>query len=268
MKTMNRATSKGLHSCLKIRQSFCLLLVLMAFSASAADKHTILRKPAAIDEEVLTVPLSADSFSNENIFAEDDAGIMRGMKESINSWEKTEEYAQVWDLKSTGLYNTPSTSEKGQFISKKLLRYADKRLSGEMKKADEGSALHKMSRVEKQLRPSAAISVSKNFGLKFKARVLQGKAIVEVKNPWVDCNATVGANGKTKVLAKKEFKQLGLSSGAEYAINEEQFVAFVDQQVTNNVKARLSSTQSNGTNVFRNDADARVEMTASFPFNL
>jgi len=133
-----------------------------------------------------------------------------------------------------------------------------------MKNAEEGSTLYSMRRVEKSLRPNASVPVSKYISLKFKARVLQGKAIVDVKNPWVDCSATVGANGKARVLTKKEFKELGTSTGFEYKLNEAQWVAFVDQQLTDNIKARVSSTSS----ASGNDADKRVEMNASFPFNL
>ena len=262
MKIMTKATLKNLHRCLTFRHSLCALIAVVAFEANAADANYVTRKPAAVEEEVLTVPLQEDSFfTNDNMFAEDDAGVMRDMKDSLSAWERTAEYAHLWDLESTGVYTTPTTSQKQKYISKKMLRYVDKRLSGEMKKANEGSTLHKMSRVEKQLRPNAAVNISKNFGLKFKARVLRGKAIVEFKNPWVECNATLGANGKAKLISRKEFKTLGLASGAEYSVNDSQFLTYIDQQITDNVKARLSNTSGN-------DADSRLEMTASFPFNL
>lgn len=107
--------------------------------------------PASVEEEVLTVPLTQNDgfFTNDNIFAEDDAGVMKDMKASLGAWEAAEEYARIWDLEDTGLYNTPTTEQKQKYITKKMLRYADKRFSGEMKKANEGSALHSMSRVEK-----------------------------------------------------------------------------------------------------------------------
>ena len=274
MKTMIMMNAKNLHDCLKFRQSVCAVFATLTFSYTglvhSADTHSqketkykVDRKPAAVDEEVLTVPLTNDEsfFTNDNMFAEDDAGVMKDMKASLGAWQATEEYARVWNLQDTGLYNTPTTSQKSKFISKKMLRYADKRFSGEMKKADEGSALHSMSRVEKNLRPNAAVNVSKNFGFKFKARVLQGKAIVDVKNPWVECNATVGVNGKAKLITRKEFKEVGMASGAEFSVNDSTFLAYIDQQVTDNVKARISNT--NGDN-----ADSRLEMMASFPFNL
>lgn len=266
MKTMNRSNEKKFHYCLNFRQSLCALFTCLSFSLSAAEVSTksnyVSRKPAAVDEEVLTVPLNEESFfTNDNMFAEDDAGVMRDMKNSMGSWEATEEYARLWDLESTGLYATPTASQKGKYIAKKMLRYADKRFSGEMKKAEEGSTLHSMSRVEKNLRPNAAVNVSKNFGFKFKARVLQGKAIVDVKNPWVECNATVGINGKAKLITRKEFKEIGMASGAEFSVNDSVFLTYIDQQVTDNVKARLSNTSGD-------DADSRLEMMASFPFNL
>lgn len=274
MKTMIMMNAKNLHDCLKFRQSVCAVFVTLTFSYTGLVHSTdtqsqkektfkVDRKPAAVDEEVLTVPLSNDEsfFTNDNMFAEDDAGVMKDMKASLGAWEATEEYARVWNLQDTGLYNTPTTSQKGKYISKKMLRYADKRFSGEMKKADEGSALHSMSRVEKNLRPNAAVNVSKNFGFKFKARVLQGKAIVDVKNPWIECNATVAVNGKAKLITRKEFKEVGMASGAEFSVNDSTFLTYVDQQVTDNVKARISNTS--GVN-----ADSRLEMMASFPFNL
>lgn len=267
MKTMIMNNKKNLHSCLTFRQSLCALFACMSFSLSAAEikkeSNNIARKPAAVEEEVLTVPLiqSESFFTNDNMFAEDDAGVMKDMKASLGAWEAAEEYARVWDLEDTGMYNTPTTSQKQKFIAKKMLRYADKRFSGEMKKANEGSALYNMSRVEKNLRPNAAVNVSKNFGFKFKARVLQGKVIVDVKNPWVECNATVSVNGKAKLITRKEFKEVGMASGAEYSVNDSSLLTYIDQQVTDNVKARVSNT--NGV-----DADSRLEMMASFPFNL
>ncbi len=266
MKTLNLAKMKNLHKCLSFRHIVCgaLLCLTMEVKAAEATKKSISRKPAAVDEEVLTVPLNEESFfSNANIFAEDDAGVMRDLKNSLNSWEQTEEYARVWDLKTTGLYNTPDSSQKGKYITKKMMRYADKRLSGEMKNSEEGSTLHKMKSVEKNLRPNASVNVSKNFGFKFKARVLQGKAIVEVKNPWVECNATIAANGRAVVITRKEFKELGLASGAEYAVKDSQLLTYIDQQLTDNIKARVSNTQQTGL-----ETDSRAEISASFPFNL
>lgn len=267
MKTMIINNKKSLHICLIFRQSLCTILVCLSFTLSAAEITKNIsnnpRKPAAVDEEVLTIPLKLDEgfFTNDNMFAEDDAGVMKDIKSSMNGWDEREEYAHRWNLEQTGLYEIPTTTQKTKYLSKKMLKYADKRLSGEMKKAGEGSTLYSINRVEKSLRPNAAVNVSKNFSIKFKARVLQGKAIVDLKNPWVECNATLSANGKAKVLTRKEFKEMGMASGAEYSVNDYSLLTYIDQQVTENVKARVSNT--NGVNT-----DSKIELMASFPFNL
>jgi hypothetical protein len=265
MKNMNKINLKNLHRCLNFKHVVFITLTCLSFSICAREAtKSISRKPAAVDEEVLTVPLVNESFfSNERIFAEDDAGVMRDMKNSLNGWQATEEYAKKWHLESTGLYKTPDSSQQGKYIKSKLLRYADKRFSGEMRNAPEGSALHSMKTVEQNLRPNTTVNVSKNFAFKFKIRVLQGKAIMDIKNPWVECNASVSAKGKARTEIKKEFKNLGLASGAEYSVNDSQFLTYVDQQLTDNVKARISNTRGPATT-----PDSRLEMTASFPFNL
>lgn len=269
MKSTKIKTLSLFKNCLSFQQvSVFTILSLLAFSYETyAQQILVERNPAAIEEEILTIPLEQDGFS-ESLFTEDDGGIMKGMKDSLDSWEKTEEFASLWDLESTGVYKTPTLSQKRKYIGNRMLKYADKRFAGEMKKADEGSALHRISRVEKQLRPNASVPVSKFISLKFKARLLQGKATVEVKNPWVECSAIVGANGKTKLITRKDFSELGFTAGVDYSVNSSEWIAYADQQVTKNIKARLSSTQESGEGMLTNDADARVEMMASFPFNL
>lgn len=266
----NQMALKINFDCLNFKQlsmlTFCTLLSLSVSAKEGAKDAS--RSPAAIEEEVLTLPFEKEPPVLDSLFADDDAGIMKEMKATVNNWEKTEEFARVWNLESTHLYDTPETSDKTKYLSKKMFRYADKRLSGEMKNAESGSTMHKVSKVEKNLRPNASVGLNKYVALKFKARVLQGKATVEVRNPWVETNATVGANGSTRLMAKKDFKEIGFSSGAEYSVKDSEWVAFMDQAISENIKARVSSTQESHENIFSSDADARAEITASFPFNL
>lgn len=266
MRKTNQKASQVNFDCLNILQlSMLTICTLLSLNLSAGEAR---RTPAAIEEEVLTLPFEKEVPTMEVLFAEDDAGIMKDMKATVNRWEQTEEFARVWKLESTNLYNTPDSSEKSKYLSKQMFRFADKRLSGEVKNAEEGSTMHKIGKVEKSMKPNASVGVNKYISLKFKARVLQGKAIVEVRNPWIETNATVSASGNTRLQAKKDFKELGLSSGAEYSMSNSEWVAFVDQAITENVKARLSSTQESKEKIFSNDADAKAEITASFPFNL
>lgn len=225
------------------------------------------RMPASVEEEVLTVPLTKSMFSNEVMFAEDDSGVMKSIKEEVSSWEEKEEFAKIWGLEGVEVYDTPEQSDKRAYLSKKMFRYLDRRLNGEMKKAEQGSALYTIGRVEQNLRPNANVQFSKDFAVKVKARVLQGKIVFDFRNPWLECNTTVSLNGKAKLITKKEFKELEITTGAEYSVTESEMMAYVDHHFTDNVKARLSSTQEGGTNIFGNSSDAKIEMTATFPFN-
>lgn len=240
--------------------TFCFFnLKVLAFSSI----NSLSRVPAsAFDEDVLIIPLQQKAIV-QTIFAEDDAGVMKGVKDQLFSWEAIESYSQKWDLASTHLYTTPTAKEKARFITGNLLKYVDKRLAGEIKNAEEGSTFHSVGKIEKSLHPSTTVGISKLISLKFKARVLQGKAMMDVRNPWIECSTELSANGKVRVLTKKDFSQLGTSTGVEYTVNESQWIAFVDQEITQNIKARVSSIGQSNAN-----ADKRLEMMASFPFNL
>lgn len=256
-----------LHDCLKIKHivvfTFCTLVSLSVFSK---ELTYLVRKPASTpDDEVITAP-AYDKSMVAIIFADDDAGVMAEMRNSLSNWEKVEEYRNRWNLESTLVYRTPTTDDKRKFLANKLLKYADKRLAGEIKNADEGSTLHTVGKVEKTLRPNTTVAVSNLISLKFKARVLQGKAIMEVRNPWLEVTTTVNGHGEVKLLTQKEFKSLGLTSGVEYTANHGEWIAFADQAITQNIKARVSSTQKDQS-ILNNDAEKKLEMTASFPLN-
>lgn len=267
MKTQNLKAKPATSKCLSFRHVFILAsLTLLSIQAYSKDiKNKASRVPAsAFEEEVLTVPLE-QKIVVQSLFAEDDAGVMRGVKDALESWNSTEEYAKKWDLGSTHLYKTPTTEQKALFIKSNLLRYVDKRIAGEVRNAEEGSTLHTVGKVEKSLHPNASVPIAKNISIKLKARVLEGKATAELRNPWVECNASMTIEGSTKILTKKDFNQLGAATGAEYSLADAQLVVFVDKQITDNIKSRLSSTSTVGSTV---DADKRLEMMASFPFNL
>jgi hypothetical protein len=265
---MKTSTTKQGTDCKKFLHvsMFSLLTLLLCTNLYAKTTH---RKPASAvpDEEVLTAPYEQKVLMQQ-IFAEDDAGVMRGIRNSLESYQQTEDYAKLWNLQSTGLYNTPSLEQKKYMITSNVLTYADKRLAGEIRNAEEGSGLQSIGKAEKALRPNAEVGISKSVSVKFKARVLQGKILMEVKNPVVEFESSVNARGKLHVISKKEFRSIGFTAGAEFRVSEGESVIFADQALTQNIKARVSSNQVNHQKAFSNDADKRLEMMAYFPFNL
>jgi hypothetical protein len=265
---MKISTNKRITKCKKfLHLSLLCLLALLVSSvqfAIASERHPASSVP---DEEVLTAPFDQKVLM-QSLFADDDAGVMKGVRSSLESYQQAEDYAKKWHLESTGLYNTPNSVEKKNLITRNIIRYADKRLAGEIKNAEEGTSLHSIGKAEKALRPNTEVGISKTISIKFKARVLQGKALVEVKNPWLECNATLSALGKVRIITKREFKDLGLSSGAEFNLSDGDSIVYADQELSKNLKARVSTVQVNHQKVFSNDADKRLEMMATFPFNL
>jgi hypothetical protein len=191
-----------------------------------------------------------------------------GIRNTLLSYQQTEDYAKMWHLESTGLYLTPDTLHKQHYIAGNILNYADKRLAGEIRRAEAGSSLESIGKAEQALRPNAEVGVSKNISLKLKIHVLQGNAIAEVKNPWLEANASLSSNGKLRLTTRKEFKQIGFCSGAEFNFTDGDSVIYSDQQLTRNIKARASTIQVNHQRPLSIDADKRLELMATFPFNL
>lgn len=256
--------------CLKISQ--LMLFSFLTLSVSAHELETkleALRVPASSsvpDEDQIISPIDNDVVLVDVWLKDDDAGVMSQMRNNLQRWDQIDQYAKTWNLESTNLYNTPDVDQRKSMILGNVLKYADKRLAGEIKNAEEGSTFHKVGQVEKAIKPQASVSVSKDFSLKFKARPLTGKAMIELRNPYFQHETTLALNGTIRTIASKEFKEIGLKAGSEIQLGDSRWVAFVDQQINSNIKARLSST-NNKPSFTDSAADKKVEMMASFPID-
>ncbi len=231
--------------------------------------HKIGRAPANFipDTEIEPVPIE-NRIWLQNLLVEDNHGVLAGIRANLQSWEQTEEYAKNWNLESTGLYKTPSTATKKAFLNKWLLKYFDKRLAGEIKNSEEGSTLHTVGQVHQTLRPNTEVGISKKIKVKFKARLLQGRAIARVENPWVDADATIKMTGEVNVNMRKELKEIGVSAGINYNANEGRYLAHVDKKLTDKITARISSNQEDDKVMFDTDesVDKRLEFFFTTPF--
>lgn len=236
---------------------------------SIASSKSAGRAPANFipDTEIEPVPME-NRIWLQNVLMEDTHGVLASIRSDIHSWEVTEEYARNWSLESTGLYKTPDDERKKAVLSKKILRYFDKRLSGEIKNSEEGSTLHTVGQVHQTLRPNTEVGISKKIKVKFKARVLQGRAIMHVENPWVDVNANIKATGEVSVHFHKNIEELGIQTALDYNAREGQYIARVDRRLTETITARISSSQSDEKMMFDFDesVDRRLEIFYFKPF--
>jgi hypothetical protein len=200
------------------------------------------------------------------ILADDDAGVLLGVRNQFTRWEEQEEFASNWSVQSTGLYDTPEHAGKKTYLMNKLLKYFDRRLSGEIKQAEKGSTLHNVGKAQKALRPQTKVSITKNIKMKFKAKVLQGHAHVDIINPWLEQRTYVNARGDMNTYVLKNWKPITLRAKMDYQISESKWVASVDKGLTENIVARISSTQGKDDMMFTEDSDRKVQLLYTHVF--
>lgn len=212
---------------------------------SVKEKKRASRGPASAipSDHVESMPIE-DKIWLSQVWVEDNSGVMNGMAAQVQAWEQMEEYRRNWDIESTGLYNTPDRERKKAWFNRMLLRYADKRLSGELKNAEAGSTLQRVRTVKNALRPNTEAQISNNIKLKFKARVIQMRAIMRVINPWVESETTFNVRGEVNSRISKNFQDLGFRADLNYQVTEGVYSAQISKPLGNNVTAVLSSFQS------------------------
>jgi len=99
-------------------------------------------------DELYTAPIENKPWINY-VFVETNEGNLNAMKDQFDEWSEREEYVKNWNLESTGMYDIADQKKRKNYFNRQLLKYADKRLSGEVKNAEEGSNFHKIGQVEK-----------------------------------------------------------------------------------------------------------------------
>lgn len=203
----------------------------------------------------------------ENLFVEDDAGVLNTMKANYASLDANDEYTRNWDMESTGLYSYSTQEQRVTYFNKYILKYVDKRISGEVKRAEEGSALAAVGTVQKALKPQTDVSFAPNLKLKVRAKVLQGEVYFDLVNPYVDSRTTVTLGGDVNMNVKKEFKEYRGVASVDYNPKDGNYVTQFDKYLSDRLLARVSSSQTQSQAVFSNDSDARFQIMYATPFN-
>jgi len=215
---MRVANGKREDGCKRIRQfSIALCLFIICFAAFAEQE----RSPANfVQDDQMSFDLggSQEIWINQAM-KEDSKGYYDELRNAMDKWQKREEFLQTWNINNNDVYEISNESEQKKFLMKKGLKYLDSRLSGEVKKAKVGSTLHAVGQAQKKLRPSSQVALSKNFKLKMKARVIQGKAYAILKNPYVDNSLEVSIAGKAKLWVGKKIPAWNVKSEINYNVN-------------------------------------------------
>lgn len=226
-------------------------------------------------DQTIVVPVRPRHWM-EDLTVEDDKGVMQGMREQINEWDNHIEYARKWSLESTGLYEETTYTEeeryeqRSKFVRQQGLKYIDKRLSGEIKEAEEGTTLARVGKVQKALKPAGKVDIAPNYRLRVQAKLLQTRAVLKLENPFLDeTEADVKmSSGRQRIdvnLAKK-FATIGIDTRIHYIVHEDKWVASIVKPITNEISTSIESHQSDNTMMFSKNADSRFVVSYGRPF--
>lgn len=247
--------------------AFALIGAILAPCKSSYAQRAPSRAPANFipDDQIEPLPLEQRLWIQE-ILVEDEAGVLETTRNNFEHWRQKEEYVRQWNIEPTGNLVTPTKEWQRGYLMKQLLKYADKRLSGEIKQAEEGSTFHSIGQAEKALSPKAEAQISKLVSIKLRAKVLQGKAILLVNNPWVEANAEMKLSGSVNVHFGKELKDLGVKTAMDFHVKDGIYIARIEKSLTPEIMARFSASQDFDKAPFKKESDSRIELTYSRGF--
>lgn len=222
-------------------------------------------------EEAVTVPVRQENSMVTNIFAPDESGVMDETVKQMQEWDRQEQYAKQWNLEDSGLYTPVTVEQRKEYILGRSIKYLDKRLQGETKRAKPGSTLATVGQVQSALKPTTEVGIAEKIKLKFKAQMLEGDARVTLENPMVDTYTEVQTNqdvtsgtAPSKVESAnmhvgKSFKDLGLDTGVDYQVMDGSYVASSTKQITGGLKSRISTGQPR-MGQYETSAEHKVEL--------
>ena len=186
---------------------------------------------------------------------EDNKGILKDTKNQIQDWDRNEEFVRNWSLDGFGNYKITNFEEKKKYLDKRIIKYFDKRLSGEIKRAEEGTTLHRVGQLQKALKPSAVIKVSDHFKFKFKGRILEGEAKIMLDSTFFKYQTEVNRKGEVNMKLYRSFDEIGLHSEANYNPNDKVWVTSISKKLPHNITAQLSSSQNDKTMAFSSNSN-------------
>lgn len=164
------------------------------------------------------------------------------------------QHIETWGLEKLPRYQDRQElqREDEKYITKRMLKYLEKRVLDPIKQeaeADKQNQKHiKSGKVMayQALNPASALSFSKDFRLRFKAKPLQGKVFTDLVNPYLEVQLEASVNGRAILHIKKDVSVLGVSTFVDYHFRNQEVVAVVRKPLSNNINAEASSRKLPG----------------------
>lgn len=215
-----------------------------------------------------TTPPNSEENWTSSLFAPDDGDVLKNMAKQVQAWEEKEEYVRVWNLQVIEKDSLLDHEEKVQFLKKNALKYLDRRLAQKLKEAKKDSTVYKISRVQQNLTPSAEVAVANNFNMKFKARLLEGRATLLLVNPYIDwyINFSARSNEMLDVYVGREISSVGVKTDVNYNSARDELTTTINKKITDTVASRVSLAQKLGANNSLPPRDQKIELIYQRPF--
>lgn len=259
--------SKWTRNCLQKRH-LSKVLTLLCLSTLTKLQAQEKRLPSSYvpQDEVIVVPRDPEYwYSQQNLMVDDDNGILNSMRVDFRRAQEQEMYYRSWGLENTGMFSPSTAEQRKSRFNRDILRYADKRLAGEVKKADKGSTLHRVGQAQKAMSPTTQVSFFSGYSIKFQARALQGKATVNFVNPYVKSYFDITLDGRREFVTEKRF-DFGLRTAINFRLDSSIYFATIEQQLSQHWSTSLVSTQPTSESLYSKASDTRIQLNYFFPF--
>ncbi|HLE10264.1 MAG: hypothetical protein A2504_04810 [Bdellovibrionales bacterium RIFOXYD12_FULL_39_22] len=202
----------------------------------------------------------------DTVLQEDSSNILAQTRGQLAKWRQTEEYAKDWNLESLQRYKVPNNKHQRSYVEKNTIKYFDRLLAGEIKRAEKGSTLAQIGRAEVALRPDAKVEFSKSVKIRAKGRLLQGIGWIDLENPFVDYRFVLTAKGRKDMYLSKGIKSAGVYSGIHYNLKAASWRADFDKKLSERITARVSSVQDDNTMMFSDESNKIFQLIYAHSF--
>jgi len=257
------------------RHFVALSLILSAGVAQGqvSPKLYVSRAPASYipDDDVIIKPMDNELSFYQQYVASDKSYDVVESRNQLKIWNDNQQFADQYGMDSTltgSSFFVPTPQEKFEYFKDRYMRYLrrkgeqplkdvpknwyqDYRASNEVDTIDEMEdrfkSTTKKSKIGKSLPDSLQqkeVSLWKETKFIFQPRVDQGLVIVGIKGPIAYARAWVGVNGETEVNIQKSIDSIGLRAMFNYYAHSGKYFTSIDQRITNNLYARVTSLRN------------------------
>ena len=162
-------------------------------------------------------------------------------RETLKTWTKSREYANKWNLKQ---HNLPSQEKQNAYAQKQFRRYLERQIKNKLERPVKRREYAGRFPEQKTLDSKLNMSFFDDFEFRFKTRVLQGKAFMVLKNPYLDFITTASASRGIDMKLGKSIDEIGVQTHLSYT-SKGHWNANINKSITGTINAQVSRISGN-----------------------